>query len=227
MKPLYPMSRNLKTAFPSLLQSCRLFIFLSVLFLAVSSAAASPLFGYREVPQSGMAFVSQWLRVMERHLLEDVPEGDCTEGFFTTCHMKEWFAFLARIKNLPRQQQLDEVNKYANEKSYVLDISNYGVEDYWAIVKEFLYNDGDCEDYAITKFFSLRRLGFDPEEMRIVVLQDTNLRTAHAVLAVFYNNDVLILDNQSRQVVSHRQIVHYVPLFSVNEKKWWLHLPRS
>ena len=32
------------------------------------------------------------------------------------------------------------------------DISNYGVEDYWANIKEFLRNSGDCEDYAILSF---------------------------------------------------------------------------
>jgi predicted transglutaminase-like cysteine proteinase len=198
-----------------------------LVFDFVPAAAEPLLFGYREAPQPGMGFVSHWLVVLDRHRLEDVPEGNCTGGFFNRCHLKEWISFLEGLRNKSRLQQIKEVNRYANEKSYVLDITNYGVEDYWATVKEFLKNDGDCEDYAITKFFSLRWLGFDPEKMRIVVLQDTNLRTAHAVLAVFHDNDVLILDNQSRQVKSHRQLVHYVPLFSVNEKKWWLHLPRS
>lgn len=107
-----------------------------------------------------------------------------------------------------------------------MDMANYGQEDYWAIAKEFFYNGGDCEDYAITKFFSLRWLGIDKDTLRIVILQDTNLRIAHAVLAVSYNNDILILDNQTQKVVSHRTIAHYLPLYSVNEKKWWLHLPR-
>lgn len=220
----------MKTAFLLSSRTFRCLTAFALIFLVLdfSPAAADPLlFGYRESPQQGMGFVSQWLRVLDRHVIEDVPEGDCTGGFFNRCHLEEWISFLESIRNKPRLQQIREVNRYANEKSYVLDFTNYGVEDYWAIVKEFLRNDGDCEDYAITKFFSLRWLGFDPEELRIVVLQDTNLRAAHAVLAVFHDHDVLILDNQSRQVNSHRQIVHYAPLFSVNEKRWWLHLPRS
>lgn len=199
----------------------------SLVFFSSAAAADPQLFGYRESPQQGMEFVSHWLGVLDRHRLEDVPEGNCTGGFFNRCHINEWISFLESIRDKPRLQQIREVNRYANQKSYVLDLTNYGVEDYWAIVNEFLQNEGDCEDFAITKFFSLRRLGFDPEDLRIVVLQDTNLRTAHAVLAVFYDHDILILDNQSWQVKSHRQIVHYVPLFSVSEKNWWLHLPRS
>jgi predicted transglutaminase-like cysteine proteinase len=99
------------------------------------------------------------------------------------------------------------------------------MEDYWAVAREFLYNGGDCEDYAITKFFSLHWLGFDMNKIRIVILQDTNLRVAHAVLAIANENDILILDNQAKEVISHKEIAHYLPLFSVNENEWWLHLP--
>ena len=191
-------------------------------------AVAAQLFGYRESPQVDMAtYVPHWLRVMERDIIEDVPEGNCTDSFFNRCHLKNWNAFLAKIRGLSPRQQIEAVNQYANEKDYVLDLDNYGMEDYWAIVKEFFYNGGDCEDYAITKFFSLRRLGFRDSDLRIVVLQDTNLRIPHAVLAVSYGGQVLILDNQSSEVLSQRQIFHYVPLFSVNEEGWVMYLPPS
>ena len=190
------------------------------------AASATPqLFDYREERQNSMEYLPQWLSALERHLIEDLPEGNCKESFFNRCHLKEWFAFLEEIRVLPPEEQIRAVNSYANKKRYVLDISNYGMEDYWAIAKEFLYNGGDCEDYAITKFFSLKWLGFKPKKVRLVVLQDTNLRIPHAVLAVFFEGDILILDNQSQEVTSHRKIVHYVPLYSVNEEEWWLHLP--
>lgn len=172
-----------------------------------------------------MDYVSPWLNALERHVTDDIPEDNCTESFLNHCYLKEWYAFLESIKGLPPQEQITAVNRYVNKKKYVPDITNYGLEDYWAIAREFLYNGGDCEDYAITKFFSLRWLGFKSEIIRIVVLQDTNLRIPHAVLAVSFDDDILILDNQSEEVVSHKQIVHYVPLFSVDEKHWWLHLP--
>lgn len=205
-----------------------LFIIFCLLPLATPDKvfASLTLFDYKEVRQSDIKYLSQWVSVLERHITDDVPEGNCTESFFNRCHLKEWFSFLESIKNLPPQKQINAVNRYANKKSYVLDIANYGMEDYWAIVKEFLYNGGDCEDYAITKFFSLKWLGVSPDIFRIVILQDTNLRIPHAVLAVSINNDILIMDNQSQEVLSHKQIVHYVPLFSVDEKNWWLHFPK-
>jgi len=192
---------------------------------AVGGDAFSGLFGYRAMEQNGLAHLPQWLSVLERHVLEDVPEGNCSEGFLTKCHLRRWFEFLDSIRGLSREEQIFQVNRYVNKKEYVLDLNNYGREDYWAIAKEFLYNGGDCEDYAITKFFSLKWLGYSPDEIRIVILQDTNLRTPHAVLAVSRGRDAIILDNQSGETRSHTRIVHYIPLFSLNETAWWLYLP--
>jgi predicted transglutaminase-like cysteine proteinase len=56
------------------------------------------------------------------------------------------------------------------------------------------------------------------------VLQDTNLRVPHAVLAVANGEDILILDNQIQQVISHHDIVHYAPVYSIGEHDWWIHL---
>ncbi len=122
-------------------------------------------------------------------------------------------------------QQIKLVNRYANEKEYILDIENYGVADYWATPKEFLVNNGDCEDYAIIKMLSMKWLGYNIDMMRVVVVQDTNLRIAHAVMAIEKNNDILILDNQIDEVISHADIFHYVPVYSVNENNWWMHVP--
>ncbi len=122
-------------------------------------------------------------------------------------------------------QQIREVNRYANEKKYILDMEGYGKADYWATPKEFLENNGDCEDYAIIKMLSLKWLGFDARLMREVIVQDTNLRIPHAVMAIASNDDILILDNQIDEVISHTDIFHYVPVYSVNENYWWMHVP--
>ncbi len=123
-------------------------------------------------------------------------------------------------------RQVEEVNNFANRHDYILDIENYGLEDFWATPREFFTNNGDCEDYAITKMLSLKILGFKMDKIRLVVLQDTNLRTAHAVLAINTPNDTLIMDNQIDEVVSHKHILHYVPVYALNEKQWWMYLPQ-
>jgi len=203
------------------------FLLASLALQPVAARAAFPtdLFGYQQARQTDTRLFGQWVQVLERHLLLDVAEGDCSEVEFNRCHLSNWLAFLDTLRDRPRAEQLDAVNRFANRQNYILDIDNYGIEDYWAVAREFLYNDGDCEDYALTKLFSLRWLGFPGEELRIVVLQDTNLRVPHAVLAVAEQDDILILDNQIEEVISHQKIVHYSPVYSINEQNWWIHLP--
>jgi predicted transglutaminase-like cysteine proteinase len=185
------------------------------------------LFGYVEEPQQRLTDFPQWLRVLERHLSDELQDGDCKSRVINRCHMADWRRFIDRTRGLPVAEQLKAVNLYANSRDYVLDLHNYGVADYWAIPREFLHNGGDCEDYAITKFFSLRWLGLPTADLRLVIVQDTNLRIPHAVLAVARDNEVFILDNQVQAVLSHRDVVHYAPVFSINEAHWWIHVPRA
>lgn len=221
-QPIFTQARRLN--YPKMLQ-----IFFAVFVMGVSIPSSGDsfppdLFGYKQHNQQDISVFPQWVSVLERQLLENAPEGNCAAGSYNRCHLRSWLEFLDSIRGLPRRQQLRRVNRYANAKPYVLDMENYGVHDYWAIPRELLYNGGDCEDYAITKLFSLRWLGFAAENLRVVVLQDTNLRIAHAVLAVAREGDIAILDNQVNAVVSHQQIVHYAPVYSINESSWWMHV---
>ena len=200
-------------------------LFLIVLCVLIPKLSWAGLFGYQETERKNLSIFPQWLSVLERHIKERVPEGQCQSRKLDSCHVKRWQGFIRSIRSLPPLDQIRRVNEYANQQEYILDIENYGVEDYWATPRQFLYNNGDCEDYAITKMLSLKQLGFDSADLRIVVLQDTNLRIPHAVLAVNIKGDTLIMDNQVEEVISHRHIVHYVPVYSVNEKQWWMYLP--
>lgn len=194
--------------------------------VTAQSGAQSGLFGYKENERSNLELFPQWLSVLERNIRQHTPEGNCESRRMDQCHLKNWLSFLNEIKSLTKLEQVKKINYYANKHDYILDIDNYGMEDYWATPREFLYNNGDCEDYAITKMLSLKMLDFDMQHIRLVVLQDTNLRTPHAVLAIDTRNDTLIMDNQIDEVVSHKHILHYVPVYALNENKWWMFLPQ-
>ena len=186
------------------------------------------MFGYQQVPQRDISVFPQWLDILEEQVTGSLVDGECAETeSFNRCHLAEWRAFLDTIRELPSDRQLDAVNQFANEKQYVLDIENYGREDYWALPRLFLENGGDCEDYVIVKLFSLRWLGWDVSDMRLVVVQDTNLRLPHAILAVASAGSIFILDNQASIIVPERAIVHYAPVYSISDRNWWLHLPTS
>lgn len=186
---------------------------------------SASLFGYQEIQKKNLGLFPQWLSVLERHLLNIKDAGSCQSVHFNQCHLKQWLVYLKSIEQLPMDQQIKKVNRYANEKKYILDMENYGIADYWATPKQFLESNGDCEDYAIIKMLSLKWLGRDVGLMRVVIVQDTNLRIPHAVMAIASNDDILILDNQIDEVISHADIFHYVPVYSVNENYWWMHVP--
>lgn len=195
------------------------------LIMSYSPGLHAGIFNYSELSQKSLASAPNWMEMMGRHIQQDQKEAQCTSNGPQGCKLYNWYRFINSIKSLPPREKLEKVNQFANRHPYILDINNYGVEDYWAILREFLTLSGDCEDYSLTKYFSLRELGFSADQMRIVALQDTNLRIAHAVLAVEHGGKTLILDNQSPRILVDTEILHYAPLYSVNEKQWWMHLP--
>jgi predicted transglutaminase-like cysteine proteinase len=136
---------------------------------------------------------------------------------------EKWLDQLDPLKDKDRITQINEVNKLMNQAEYITDQVNWGISDYWASPGEFLAKFGDCEDYAIAKYMALKYLGFPADHMRVVAVKDLNLKVGHAILAVYMDDHVAILDNQIKIVVDSRKIRHYEPVYSINEKAWWRH----
>ena len=174
------------------------------------------LFGTIEF-RSKLKDMPKWERVLK---VERVKAGlDMPAGLAAS-----WHKVREKIASLPPDKQVIEVNKFFNRFPYRLDSEAYGIMDYWATPAEFMAKSGDCEDYAIIKYFALRQLGFDTDALRIVVLTDTIRNLAHGVLAVYIASEVYILDNLSNLAMSHNRLKHYKPQFSVNEKYRWVHM---
>jgi len=191
-----------------------------------AAEAATGLFGSEEVPGKNLAPFTKWTDMLKRHAWEGGQAAralPCRLGHDMKCREDNWRDLLAALEKAADDTRIDAVNSFMNQAPYITDIRNYGVNDYWATVREFLTKDGDCEDYAIAKYFSLKALGMDTRRMRIVVVEDLNLKTPHAVLALYTDSGVLILDNQIARPVRAESIVHYRPLYSINEEQWWLH----
>lgn len=160
-----------------------------------------------------------WLDVLKRNRAESVFYPEKYFNKSTT-----WQALSAKAQPLSTMERLRLVNQFWNGWPYKEDITNWGKADYWAIPAQFILKSGDCEDYAIAKYFTLKELGLDPASMRIVVLRDTIRNLAHAVLAVYVNGDIYILDNLSNVVLSHKRLGNYSPQFSINEYGRWAHI---
>lgn len=187
----------------------------------VCAAAKARLFGSLEF-KGKIQKLPKWTRVLDKMR--------AWKGFFrdsaTSGHPSKgsWNALKARLAGKPKMVILKEVNKFFNKWPYRLDKANWGVSEYWATPPEFVRKSGDCEDYAIAKFYALQELGFSGDDMRIVAVKDRIRGIGHAILAVFLPEDIYILDNQTIMVLSHKRYKHYAPQYSVNEKFRWMHV---
>jgi len=182
------------------------------------------LFNSQAIRSANLKPFPKWRGTLDRYFKEThSPQPSCQPGLFTTCHLQDWKAFLQSLAGVGPEEKMRRVNSFHNKARYILDIVNWRMEDYWATPIQFLDRNGDCEDYAIAKFMSLRALGFSNDQLRIVVLRDLNLKLAHAILVVDLNGQKYVLDNQIATTVPASLIRHYQPIYSVNETHWWLH----
>lgn len=197
--------------------------------LAPAQAGAPGLFGTAEFRADSLAALPQWRSALARMAAEADALAGCRSaaGACPSPAAREWLALLRGLEGRPRREQLRAVNRFANARPYRGDAENWGRSDYWASPLEFLRRSGDCEDYAIIKYASLRRLGWPAEQLRLVVLQDVSRAIPHAVLAAYLDGEAYILDNLTEAILPQSEIGHYVPYYSINETTRWAHAPHD
>ena len=138
---------------------------------------------------------------------------------------ESWKNTTERIKDLPLIEKAKIVNDSVNAYSYIDDISHWGKEDYWLTPMEFYaQHGGDCEDFAITKYVWLRKLGVPEENLRVTVVYDAIRKVPHTILALNEGSQSLILDNQETEIRNKNQFPQYRPLFSINRYSWRLEM---
>lgn len=165
----------------------------------------------------------KWQRVVAAEQKSRTFDGDLSSLMRGSVH-KQWLELMSRAKGMSDLEKAKAVTVFFNRWPYKTDQMVYNVPDYWATPREFILNSGDCEDYAITKFYALIKLGVDPESMRVVALKDAIRNLAHAVLVIYTNNDAYILDNLTDMTLTHARYTHYLPQYSINEVYRWAHV---
>ncbi len=134
---------------------------------------------------------------------------------------------IERSGTVEELQRLKDINDFFNRRLAFKDDSVvWGVPDYWASPLESLEKRaGDCEDYAIAKYFGLAATGVPTAKLRMVYvrarLQGQSL--AHMVLAYYAQPgaEPLILDNLRPEVLPASQRGDLTPVFSFNTEGLW------
>jgi len=194
--------------------------------LAAPAAAQSPaLFNTIEYRTNDHDALPKWKQVMQKVATEQESYAACANRS-PGCRSKAisaWQGMIKAQKGVRQIDQLKAVTSFVNQWRYRTDQYNYGKSDYWASPAEFFSRSGDCEDYAITKYVTLRQMGFSADQLRIAVVKDLSRDLAHAVLAVYVDDGVFILDNANGKVRPQAEVTEYAPYYSVNEQARWAH----
>jgi len=148
--------------------------------------------------------------------------------------LRKWQQILVSAKNLEESKKIELVNNFFNRIPFVTDLEHYGVEDYWATPIEFLAtNGGDCEDYALAKYFTLREIGVPEEKLKITYAVLTKIfhypysvkkvKENHMVLTYYPmpNSEPLILDNVDPTILPASRRPDLSPIYSFNGDKLW------
>jgi predicted transglutaminase-like cysteine proteinase len=137
-----------------------------------------------------------------------------------------WQRLLSTEKQVSEKEKLEVVNQFFNHQMrYVEDIDNWHETDYWATPIESLWKGaGDCEDYAIAKYFSLRRLGVPNDKLLITYVKALRLNRAHMVLTYYSgpNAEPLVLDSLINEIKPASQRTDLLPVYAFNGEGLWL-----
>lgn len=148
--------------------------------------------------------------------------------------VNQWQELLEELAGHPDQdehEQLRQINAFFHRNiRYQSDISLYKQNDYWASPMETLgHGLGDCEDWAIAKYISLRQLGISDDKLRLIYVRariggpNSRISEAHMVLGYYETPNAvpLILDSLIGNVLSATQRDDLSPVFSFNAEGLW------
>lgn len=138
--------------------------------------------------------------------------------------LSSWNNLLEHGSTLDEEGKLTAVNQLINGSvSYVSDQQAWGTEEYWATPSETLSTgQGDCEDFAIAKYFSLVKMGIPAERLRLTYVKARD--SAHMVLAYYKNpqDQPLILDNLIGAILPAAERKDLLPVYAFNAEGIYL-----
>lgn len=139
-----------------------------------------------------------------------------------------WDKVIQNAKKKDVLNKLKDVNDFFNKLKYKTDPKHWKKKDYWASPFEFLGTGaGDCEDYAIAKYYTLRKLGIPEKKLRITYVKLLRARTkyqqAHMVLTYYHkpSSTPIVLDNINKKLKLATKRKDLRPVYSFNANGLW------
>ncbi len=136
-----------------------------------------------------------------------------------------WQQFIRDDDATDDLQRLEKVNSFFNRFTFVSDIIHWSQKDYWATPIEFIASDGgDCEDFALAKYFTLKLLGVAEEKLHLTYVKAVSLNQAHMVLTYYEKPGAvpLVLDNLIDAIEPATRRTDLLPVYTFNGSGLWL-----
>ena len=137
----------------------------------------------------------------------------------------DWQNVVDKHQDESELEKLTAVNDFFNRNRFISDQQHWNVADYWATPIEFLSTKGgDCEDFAIAKYVTLRALDIPEEKLRITYVKALRLNQAHMVLTYYDSPKAvpLVLDNIDKEIKPANKRLDLKPVYSFNGNGLWL-----
>ena len=146
-------------------------------------------------------------------------------GDYARRRLISWRNLINNNQISSEKAKLELVNDFFNSLEFINDIDHWGKDDYWATPVQMLAsNGGDCEDFSIAKYFTLREMGIPADRLRLTYVKALRLNQAHMVLTYFPTADAtpLVLDNLVGEISKASDRVDLLPVYSFNADGLWL-----
>lgn len=142
--------------------------------------------------------------------------------------LTEWHELVKTYADASIEVKLKKVNDFFNRKIlFTDDLEAWGLSDYWATPLESLARGkGDCEDYVIAKYFTLRSMNVPDNQLRLIYVKarlggpNSQIQQAHMILAFYPSaeGEPLVLDNLISEIRIASRRIDLLPIFSFNSQ---------
>ncbi len=146
-------------------------------------------------------------------------------GDFAKRRLLSWQALIRDDSNTSDIEKLHKVNQFFNQVQFIADNIHWGKTDYWATPVEFLATGGgDCEDFSLAKYFTLKALGVAESKLNMTYVKALQLNQAHMVVTYYATPNAvpLVLDNLVADIKPATSRKDLLPVYSFNGLGLWL-----